>query len=431
MPLLAQDMPLHPMSEDMGSYAPFEGRIVLDISVAGNSVTKDFVLLREIRTEVGQPLVLRTLERDIIRLENVGIFSSINVDVLEDSAGIALVYRVKEMPWILPYLKFSFTEQNGWSVGPAVTSLNLGGRAIYLSGYWIFGGVNAYSVKLSYPWIADNYTSLDLIMADLSRDDTLNEFEEESFELTPWVRTHVGESGRLGATAGVFEMQADRDSITLANDRRDVFFKVGASIGLDTRDSWRNPRHGWNNELLVEWASGNMFGRPGDWLLTEFDIRRYQPLSAKHGLIAGALLSIRSGQVDTDVPGYLQYRMGGANSIRGYDIDLLGKELFGKNQFIVTTEYQYEVLPLSELGWKRWAVSVGLELAAFVDYGSAWSDTGAFEAANNRFGFGVGLRWLVPGVNVIRTDLGVSENGDFVVHLGILEKFAAQRVRLR
>lgn len=416
--------------EVLKPFEPYEGRIVSDVSIAGNSVTRDIVLYREIHTEAGQPLRLKTVRDDIIRLENVGIFSSIVVDMSEDSTGVAVTYNVKEMPWIVPFLKFSYTEQNGWSVGPSVASLNLGGRAIYLSGYWIFGGVNAYSFKLSYPWIAPNYTKLDLIVADLTRDDSLNEFEEESFEVTPWIRTNVGETIRVGATASVFEMRADRDSVTLSNDRRDQFFRVGASIEFDSRDAWRNPRRGWKNELFVQWSSGSMFGRPGDWVLAQLDIRRYQPLVGKHGLNLGGLISTQSGTVGTDVPSYFQYRLGGANSIRGYDVDQ-GKELFGKNQLLLTTEYQYEVLPLSELSLWRWSVSVGLEAAAFFDYGAAWAEKGQFDKDNSKIGYGIGLRWLVPGVNVVRTDLGISQTGDVVFHLGILEKFEAQKQRLR
>ena len=51
------------------------------------------------------------------------------------------------------------------------------------------------------------------------------------------------------------------------------------------------------------------------------------------------LVSLQSGELGTDVPGYLNYFMGGANSIRGYGVTDLGEELSGKNQMLGTAEY--------------------------------------------------------------------------------------------
>jgi translocation and assembly module TamA len=176
---------------------------------------------------------------------------------------------------------------------------------------------------------------------------------------------------------------------------------------------------------------GGAFGDPGQWWLTELDTRRYQPLSKRQTLVLGGLFSFQDGEVGTDIPGYLQYRMGGANSIRGYDIDELGRELYGRNQSIVTMEYQYVLLPMHEHFIGKWSYSAGLEAAAFVDWGIAWNHSDQFDAERARTGFGLGLRWLLPAVFEVRTDVAVGEDGQVFFHLGVGDKLTAQRARLR
>jgi outer membrane protein assembly factor BamA len=335
------------------------------------------------------------------------------------------------MPWIVPYPRVSYTEQDGWSLGAGVASVNLHGRATRLSAAFLLGGVDSWSLRYRYPWITGNHVSFDLLASDLERSDELNGFRENSLEFTPWFGSYLGDRGRMGATVSYFQMDSDRDGITLSDDRSDQFLRIGGRLAYDSRDNWRNPCRGWLHEVLVMRYDGGTFGQPGAWWLAELDTRRYQPLTQKQALVIGALASFQDGDVGTDIPTYLQYRMGGANSVRGYDIDVLGKELYGRNQSIVTAEYQLVLFPMQEHFIGKWSYSAGLEAAAFVDWGIAWNDAGEFDAERARAGFGVGLRWLLPAVFEVRTDVAVGEDGDVFFHLGVGDKLSAQRARLR
>ena len=177
--------------------------------------------------------------------------------------------------------------------------------------------------------------------------------------------------------------------------------------------------------------TGGRLGGDGDWWLTEIDIRHWTRIANRHVLAAGVLYSDNTGTVGVDFPSYLMYRMGGANSVRGYDIDVLGKELFGQNQLIATVEYNYLILPIEEYVFKKWSASGGLAGALFADYGDAWNNDLHSSFDRGKIGFGFGLRLLVPGINVVRLDLGFSESGKVFFHLGMLDKFSAQRERLR
>jgi outer membrane protein assembly factor BamA len=270
----------------------------------------------------------------------------------------------------------------------------------------------------------------------LARDQVILDFEEDSWEVSPWVGTWIGKTGRVAGTFSWFQMNADKPNRTLDPDNRDNILRLGGRIGYDNRDSWRNPRRGWWHEIQLMKTGGRLGGN-GDFWTADFDLQRYQPLAGRQTLILGWLTTLQSGQVGVDVPSYLQYFMGGANSIRGYEFDALGKELFGKNQMIVTVEYQYLVTAIRPIPIWKWAIAAGLEVAAFTDTGIAWETASELEVddafAWDRFktGFGVGLRFLVPSVDVIRVDVAVGEDGNFHFHFAVWPKLYAQRLRVR
>ena len=413
---------------DPSVFAEYDGRVVASVVINGNNVTRTHIIWREIETVSGEALNLETLADDFTRLENLGIFASIDVRVYAIAPdGPAYVgFDFVEMPWVIPMLKFKYTEQNGWSVGPALSSVNMLGYGVSLSASVVFGGTTQAVVESRGPWFTTNRLRYNLRFALLERLDTLNEFNENSIELTPWLSYFFNPTIQFGTMIGYFEMQSDVDGKTLDSDNTDQFGRVAVAGIYDSRNSWRNPTGGWWTELEV----GAYFG-DGNWFQSNLDFRRWQPLFPRHTLAMGFLFSGQTGTVGTDMPEYLMYRMGGANSIRGYDIDVLGRELFGQNQTIVTAEYLFEVLPLQQWPVLSWAFSAGMQVAAFADYGNAWNNDDAHAIERGRFGGGFGLRFLVPGINVARVDIGFGEGGRVFFHFGVWDKFTAQRLRLR
>ncbi len=416
---------------DPDSLARYEGFLVTRVDITGYVVTKPYVVRREIRIQPGDTFHVASVRADRVRLENLEIFSSMVVTGIAADSTVALTYTVKETPWLVPYPRVTYTEADGFSAGLGVASVNLFGRAAFLSGYFLLGGVNSFALAFRYPWITGNHVGVDVTTADLTREDELNDFREHSREIAPWFGRWIGDAGRVAATVSYFQMNSDRDGITLSPDRRDQFLRLGMRVGYDTRDSWRSPRSGWNNEFLFMWSDGGAFGEPGQWPLFEIDVRRYLKIASGQSITIGSLTSLQTGTVGESFPEYLQYRMGGANSIRGYKIDTLGRELYGTRQWIVTTEYRHAVVPLREFRLRQWSVSAGLDIAGFVDWGTAWSSTDEFGLDRAHTGGGIGLRFLLPAVLEIRTDVAIGSSGDIILHLGVGDKLNEQRARLR
>jgi outer membrane protein assembly factor BamA len=143
------------------------------------------------------------------------------------------------------------------------------------------------------------------------------------------------------------------------------------------------------------------------------------------------LMTLQSGTVGQDVPIYLEYHMGGANSIRGCEVTTLGRTISGKNQMIGTAEYSINLLALRRWDFFKWSVRLGLDCALLADAGTAWSDPLPLALNNTRVGGGAGLRLLVPGAEVVRFDLGWSPEEGFHFHFASGSKPNAPRNRVR
>ncbi len=422
--------PIAAAAIDEALLEPYEGQTIAEITISGNDLTKDHIVTREFELNPGDVFGLEALRRDVRRLYNLGIFTSVQVTPYETEGGLGLEYILREFPGLIPYITASYSELNGWSAGPAVSATNLLGRNIDVSAFMLFGGRRAYSLRFGAPWIADERVSLDVMARRITRDNDYYGFEETSDELTPEIGRPIGENGRARLMLSYFGVESNEDGHTLSGDNRDNMFRVGTAIGYDSRDDYRNPHEGWELDLEVM-KTGGALGGDGNFWTTSGDARRFQPLGERHTLAVGSLATLQTGTVGTDIPEYMQFNLGGVNSIRGHPPDGLAMTFRGKNQLITTVEYRFLASDIREYEIFGWPVGLGLQLALFGDAGLAWSDDNDFSWKSTETGYGVGVRLLVPVVDMVRMDVGFDRDGRAVFHFAIDQKFEAQRKRLR
>jgi outer membrane protein insertion porin family len=398
------------------------------VELSGHVVTRERVIRREIQTRMGEPLDVHTVAADLRRLDNLAIFAEVHAKADGTPEGnVRLDFVIKEMPSWVPLLALTYTEENGFSAGPGVAFINLAGRDISLSAKAYFGGTQQYSGRLSWPWITGDHVSFEANAAHLDRQDEVREFNELSDEATARVGRYLGEKGRLSGAFSLFRMRSDVPGKTISADDDDLLLRLGARLGYDSRSAWNTPSNGWQNELEL-WYTG-LGGDSSFWSLN-LDLRRYFAPARRQRLLLSQLLSLQSGTLGADVPLYMDYRLGGANSLRGYDVDL-GRTLAGKNQWLGTVEYSFNLMAPRRFDVSKFALRLGLDLALFADAGIAWNDDNELALDRARGGLGAGLRLLVPGTQMVRLDVGWSPTGDFHFHFAGGARPAAQRKRLR
>jgi outer membrane protein assembly factor BamA len=257
----------------------------------------------------------------------------------------------------------------------------------------------------------------------VSRENVLYGFDEHSSTANLRVARILPHGFRVGGVADLLAIDTGGSSAALSPDGTDVIPSVGGFVTYDTLDSTTNPRLGTWAEVQIEHLGVDA----GSWTLT-LDGRRFQALTARHGLGVFALGTLQSGVVGETLPEYLQFALGGANSVRGWS---LGSRQ-GRNQFIGGLEYAFVAQPVRHFRVKGMNLYGGLQVEAFADVGLAWNTRSDFDFQSGITGYGIGLRLLVPFVDLIRVDLAWGEPGlgpSFC--FGVSLKATRQRQRVR
>jgi outer membrane protein assembly factor BamA len=402
------------------------------IDLDGRKVTREELIRRRILTAVGSPLSVETVAADVARLVNLGAFADVRAEVaeMEPAGSVRLVFILSETYSILPVPALLYTEENGFSYGVGVSAPNLSGRALKLGGKVFFGGTRQYWVTFDAPWLykGDRHRSFNAFLGKRDRDDELRGFRESSYEARPTFGRFFDDD-KAQATVGLtyLRMGSDTPGVTLSADDTDHLLGATGALVWDTRDDWGAPRRGWRNELeLTRYTQ--LDGEADFWRLN-LDLRRWLSTTPRQKLLLGGLLTLQSGELGTDLPTYLDYYVGGANTVRGYAAT--DRPVVGKNQAIGTAEYSLVLMQPRQWDIAFLSVRVGLELALFADVGIAWTLPEELSVARTRGGVGAGVRLLVPGTEMVRFDVAWSEQQGFQFHFATGSKPYAQRQRLR
>lgn len=399
------------------------GAPVKAIHISPLKFTDTALVLKALVSRIGKPHCGSNIHKDKERLDRLGYFSAAKLEEVPEGDGVVLKVTLVETAPYLPNVGISHTEENGFAAGPGLKAIDLAHTGITLSAGTRFGGWTQFYTNFSNPSIPGGHWTYDVLFAYQDRDDTLNDFTRKSLNGAVLLGKTIGETHTLRGVFQFSSTKSNQDGITLSDTNRDVIPYLGAEWIYDTRDLWSNPHTGWHNTVDVRRA----FGDASFWRV-QFDLRRYIPLADRHTLALVSLTDYHTGEMGVDFPTYLQSYIGGTNSVRGWD---LGSRS-GQNEMLNTVEYRYTLMKRKL--WKIWKVGgyIGLELAAFTDFGIAWTDSNQFAANNFITGYGGGLRLLVPWVSEIRLDFAAGQPGGGVsFQFGFGPKAVAQKAAAR
>ena len=407
---------------------PF-GQVVQEIRVEGNRHTRTWIIESAMASRVGEPYTSRNAEIDHLYLIQLGSFTGVSFRYEPVDGGIALIAVVREASPYVPSLSFKLTQENGVEIGPAFSSPNFFGTAARVSAYARFGGATNFGVRYWDPWVPGKswLFGYRLQYAHIERQNELDNFGETSEDVFFQFRRNFRDDVGLGLRFRFLSVKSDVDGKTLSPTNRDNVPSVGLFVDYDSRNS-TYPTRGWLAEL--EAAKYGVFGGSGDFWRVDADVRRYHPLSfmgPRHSVAAYSLLTVTRGEVGKDIPVYMDFHIGGTNSVRGWP---LGARV-GQNQWLNTVEYWF--LLTEEKAFRFWFIKwrMGMQLAAFGDVGTAWS-TGPEFGDNFIGGWGVGGRLIIPVVVLLRLDFAYAQDQFGIkIAVGGGEKAMAQKLRVR
>lgn len=406
------------------------GKIIKEIRFEGLKKTKEYIITRELISKVGEPLLKENLDKDYLRLDRLDVFSKISIVPAAEDDGVILTYNFVETFPFLPSIAFQITDENGISAGGGGKTPNLLGEDIFMAARVLAGGALTVEFRIENPWFTGNHFGYKLEYYHRERENQIENFFETANEFYLRIGGYLGENGRIGGSLEYVNINSDVDGVTLSPDNSERVARTGFYLGYDSRDSLIDTRKGWWSEISFS-REMRIFKKSTNFYQIDLDIRRFQPLPFwdRHTLALFSLLTLRTGEVDTDVAPWQQFGVGGTNTVRGWEYAFQK----GKNQFVNTIEYRitlikprYLLLPFN-INFRG-----GLQFCLFGDFGMAWSEKGQFKVSNFIGGYGFGIRLLLPIVGVTRVDFGWGQNGQGIsVHLGAFEKSVMARRRVR
>jgi outer membrane protein insertion porin family/translocation and assembly module TamA len=178
---------------------------------------------------------------------------------------------------------------------------------------------------------------------------------------------------------------------------------VAFDISRDTTNNLLDARRGYVLTGRVEQAGRWLWGDFNYWSVMAEG--RYYFSIARRAVVANRLRvgSIDAlGDLETDVPFYKRYFLGGASSVRGWGrfelspLSGFGLPIGGHTMLEGSSEIRIPV-------WGK------IGAVAFLDYGNVWADSWGFELNDLRYAAGPGLRYVTP-IGPLRVDFGYQLN---------------------
>ena len=393
-----------------------EGRLE-KIVIEGNDKTKEKVITREINIKPGDLFNFETARKSLQKIYNLGYFEDVSMKLEPGSEEdtIVLVIKVIEKNTGKFGIGAGYNSEEGLMGFASYEEKNLFGGGQKVQAKVELGGRTTYQVSFLEPWVANTPTSFGFEVYDTTRKEeekeegeVVSEYEEARLGGKLIFGRKIGDAVNLGLELKTEKVTYDLISGSSLPDDSDegLTNSLTPTFTYDTRDNVFNPASGLYGNISIEKAGGFL---GGDYEFTKYnltlstyistkiveeviDIRSIEKITDKLSKGVVALRAI-GGIADTSLPSFAEYKVGGMNTVRGYDYG----EFSGDKSLVFNAEYR---LPLAK----------NFQAVLFADWGNAWKIEESINLEDLKFGKGIGIRFDTP-LGPIRLDYGIGEEG--------------------
>lgn len=396
--------------------------IVGSVVIEGNSITKDYVISKELDFKTGDVLTPQNIEETISRLQRLGHFSSIDIRTLEERTMISrrtVIIRVQDRDPGLFNFGFGVNNERELTLrgytGIAYRNIYGTGRGVSLR---FEGNYNVADVKylerkvtVGYlePYLLDtrtrgrvSYTLSDSVSDFSSR--KANQISQSTFSLEQDITSHVLVTYDVLSLAAVRTKFIDTDVTTSELN----IGSTGPTLDIDFRDHPFNPTKGTFTRWNVEYGSPDLGStRTIEYLRSIFSFTHYKSVYKPGWVIANSMRfgflrnisPLDDGGVPYDKKGLI---LGGQSTIRGFQPgesfpnandfkEIVANDLIVNDEYKLTTEAQMALIK-SEI---RFPVKGNIGGAVFYDGGAVWVKGVDFKDPY-RDTVGVAFRYATP-----------------------------------
>ena len=356
-------------------------------------------------------------QNDLDRLERLGAFAGMSWHRFGDT----LVYRLVELPLVVPVPNGRISDEEGISLGAGLKAPNLFGRAIASEFLFLLGHSTEWQVNMGAPHMGDLPVGWELFTSRTDRWDEGRRYMEVSYTNRASFAGPTDSRLRGLGAFSVTAVRSDRPGIALSADNSDVIPMLRLGAAWDGRDRLSLTTSGLYQELSVEKA-GRPFNGPVDSWEYLSDTRFWIPLSSRWGIHGNHLLQWQTGRTG----GWKTFVLGGANTVRG----LPGNWANAKSEEIGSLELRWLAMPARPIDILGANLFYGLQAVAGADFGVAWNDEWGEKTGQGLF---LGMDLVVPFLDRVRFVGAVSPGRGWKTGfaVGLFEKSVIERYRVR
>lgn len=390
------------------------------VNIAGNNVTQDRVIRRELPFIPGDEMNTVEMETGRSRLTNLNYFSAIdlrtvdtgapgykdiNIDVVEQSTGTinfgAGFSSIDSLVGFIDLTQTNFDLSDWPSFRGAGQRFNMNAR---------FGLERRdFMLSLTEPWFMGQKLALTTQLFYRNLFFLSDRFDQTEAGGSVGLRKPVGKHAYWDLTYTLQNVTIDGISDTAseiikAEEGDYLQSKLDLSFVHDTRDSLFIPRKGHKLEMGLM-SSGSFLGGDVDAYGLRFLGQQYVLLPGDTILsFEGAIRTVDSWGDGSGVPIFERQFLGGANNLRGFDFrevgprDETGEPIGGGTSAYLTVEYTFPIMEK-------------VRGAVFYDVGFVNLDAYDFSTAGYNSNVGLGLRLFLP-IGPIRVDFGIPMRAD-------------------
>ena len=380
------------------------------INIIGNTVTRDKIIRRELEAVEGEDFSGGALRVSTENLKRLGFFEDVEMVTKKGSRDDLMVLDVK----VKDQSTGSFSVGAGYSSENAlfatfqIAQKNFLGRGQRLEASATLGGTSTqFNVTFTEPWLFDTRLSgtINLYKVKQQYDDyTIDDVKYDQYK-----RNSMG--GRLGIgfpldkidefTRGTSSYTYDDSDIGDVPwnasiewqdmEGRNVTSSITNGISRDTRDEPWNTHKGSYNNLSFEFA-GRFLSGDVNFNKIRLTSAWFFPLFWDTVFLARGNWGYIEERSGGKLPVYQKFRIGGMNSVRGFEAGdisprdpITGDFIGGTRMMYYNLEYRFPLLK-----------EQGITGLVFFDCGNVFTDQEHYTFSGIRKSAGGGIRWYSP-----------------------------------
>ena len=396
--------------DDNDTTAVFLGKI----EIVGNKTTKPIVIRRELLFSEKQKVTFSQFVAAQKRIASLELFTQVRFDIVGDEKYSTLIITVYER-WYVYAAPIFYINERSWeklSYGAQIRYYNFLGRDITLKLTAAFGYNPEFRFQYINPWFFDNWRLFTQFKAYKgkvqAKNPELDQLEYKSRGIDWLVGKRFGHFLFFGMNLSYQQIRTDAGSkLTVSPSGKDNKITIVSSMQYDNRDWKEYPHRGWNINF---WGKRVSVNHSHSYYRYGGDVRTYLPVTQKTTLALRAASNFKAG----DVPLYDCVFFGYDERIRGRFNQIVEGEqlLFGGAEFrFPILPIRYIALPsVEQLQYYSSHLKFGISGAFFVETGAAWYENQALTTDIFRSGFGAGIHFHLPYVNLLRVELGLNSD---------------------